>query len=164
LEPMRPARQEPTTPVDDSGWPGLDVSVVIPVYGVEQTIAELVRRLCGTLQDGGWSFEIIAVDDRSPDRSAEILAELLKEIPGLRLIRFPKNFGQHAALSAGIERARGRMVFTIDGDLEYAPEDLPKLIAKFCNGEKTYAHPAPLKPEIRVFPSQPRLVLPVFFG
>lgn len=119
---------------DLSRPPRLDVSVVIPVYGVQPTIAELVRRIADVLTDRGVRFEIIAVDDCSPDQSARILGEMLTEVAQLRLIRFPQNFGQHAALSAGIAGAAGRSILTIDGDLEYAPEDIPLLLDKLDEG------------------------------
>ncbi|MBA3842027.1 MAG: glycosyltransferase family 2 protein [Actinobacteria bacterium] len=110
------------------------VSVVIPVYGNEQFLEELARRLKDTLGGLGRSFEVIFVDDGSPDRSWDLIEELSSrhhEVVGLRLSR---NFGQHPAISAGFERAVGEVTVLMDADLQDAPEELPRLLELLDDG------------------------------
>src|SRR5207248_1183579 len=81
-----------------------------------------------------WSYELIAVDDGSRDRSFAILRDLARVDPHLRVVRFRRNFGQTAAFSAGFDRARGEIVITIDADLQNDPMDIGRLIAKMNEG------------------------------
>jgi len=111
------------------------ISVVIPVYNEEDNLPELVRRLLHTLTGMGRSFEIVFVDDGSQDRSWEILTELHQQHPDhLRAIRFNRNFGQHRAIFAGFQAARGQVMVTLDADLQNPPEEIPRLIAKLEEG------------------------------
>ena len=110
------------------------VSVVIPVYRNEAVLDELVERLVRTLRTYGRPFEIVLVDDGSPDRSWEriqALSGLHPEVVGLKLSR---NFGQHPAIAAGLERARGDATVLMDADLEDEPEQIPLLLAKLDEG------------------------------
>ncbi len=110
------------------------VSVVIPVYRNEGVLDELVSRLVATLGEMGRRFEIVLVDDGSPDRSWErirALAEEHAEVVGLRLSR---NFGQHPAIAAGLERAQGDVTVLMDADLQDEPEQLPLLLSKLEEG------------------------------
>jgi undecaprenyl-phosphate 4-deoxy-4-formamido-L-arabinose transferase len=111
------------------------LSVVIPVFNEEDNLEELGRRLLGTLGQDGRPFEIILVDDGSTDRSWEIIAALHERHPEvLRAIQFHRNFGQHAAVFAGLAAARGQVVVTLDADLQNPPEEIPKLVAKIEEG------------------------------
>jgi undecaprenyl-phosphate 4-deoxy-4-formamido-L-arabinose transferase len=106
-----------------------DISVVIPVYDEEQTVEEVVRRAVAALEALGRPYELIVVDDGSRDRTWEIVARLHREGLPLRAVRFKRNFGQHPAMHAGLARARGEVVVTMDGDLQNSPADLPRLVA-----------------------------------
>jgi polyisoprenyl-phosphate glycosyltransferase len=110
------------------------LSVVVPVYGCGPCIRHLHKRLATTLCEMGVSHEIILVDDRAEDGSwgeIERLAELDGSVRGILLSR---NFGQHAAITAGLHYARGARVAVIDCDLEDSPEDIPRLYAKAVEG------------------------------
>ncbi len=112
----------------------VDVSIIFPVYNESGNLRVFVQRLFKTMQSMGMSYEIIAVDDGSTDDSYAILSKLKEMMPTLDIIQFQRNFGQTAALSAGIERAHGKILITIDSDLENDPNDIPRLIAKLEEG------------------------------
>lgn len=95
---------------------------------------ELVFRLQKVLQEIGGTYEIIFVDDASPDNSWEIIEELSRQYPELIGIRLMRNYGQHSALAAGIRISRGEVVITMDDDLQTPPEELPKLLNKLDEG------------------------------
>jgi polyisoprenyl-phosphate glycosyltransferase len=112
----------------------IEVSVVVPVYGCAGCIEELHRRLTsalGTLRD---RYELVLVDDRSPDGSWESLRALAARDPAVRSVRLSRNFGQHAAITAGLAESRGRWAVVMDCDLEEQPEDIPRLYAKAQEG------------------------------
>ncbi len=110
------------------------LSVVVPIFNEEESIPTLYERLTESLHNLGRSYEIIAVDDGSSDRSFALLKELAQTDPHLRVVRFRRNFGQTAAFSAGFDRARGAVVVTIDADLQNDPADIPLLLAKIDEG------------------------------
>lgn len=112
----------------------LDVSIVVPLLDEERTAAELVRRTCAALGARRLSFELILVDDGSRDATAAILREIEAEEPRVRVFEFTRNFGQVAALACGIFAARGRVVVTLDGDLQNPPEEIPKLLEAIEKG------------------------------
>jgi glycosyltransferase involved in cell wall biosynthesis len=110
-----------------------EVSVVVPLLNEQDNIGPLHQQITQTLT-GKYDYEILFVDDGSTDKSFEILSALQKEDTRLRLIRFRRNFGQTAALSAGFEHARGKIIVAIDADLQNDPDDIPKMIAKLNEG------------------------------
>lgn len=110
------------------------ISVVFPVYNEAGNVRPFLERLSGTLRGMGAPYEIIAVDDGSTDDSYAQLMHEKKKVPHLSLIRFQRNFGQTAALSAGIESAHGDVIVTIDSDLENDPADIPRLVEKLDEG------------------------------
>jgi undecaprenyl-phosphate 4-deoxy-4-formamido-L-arabinose transferase len=112
----------------------LDVSIVVPLLDEERSVAELVRRTCATLEARRLRFELILVDDGSRDGTAARLRELEAEDARVRVFEFTRNFGQVAALACGIFAARGRVVVTIDGDLQNPPEEIPKLLDAIDKG------------------------------
>lgn len=114
--------------------PSLDLSVVIPVHNEASTLEDLHHRLSQTLKSVGRSYEIIVVDDGSTDASAELLRLMHEHDRALRVVRLNRNYGQHAAVFAGLERARGAVVITMDGDLQNPPEEIPALLAKVDEG------------------------------
>jgi glycosyltransferase involved in cell wall biosynthesis len=107
----------------------MDVSIVIPVYNEEDCAALLVQRLHEVLSVQSFSYEAILVDDGSRDATWARLTEAVRGKPGFVLIRFRRNFGQTAAMSAGIDRARGDTIITLDADLQNDPADIPRLLA-----------------------------------
>jgi undecaprenyl-phosphate 4-deoxy-4-formamido-L-arabinose transferase len=110
------------------------LSVVIPVYNEEENLAELHARLSLTLDKAGYDWEVIYVDDGSRDKSWSILENFHEKSNRVHLVRFNRNYGQHMAVFAGFERARGQVVATLDADLQNPPEDVPKLVAKLEEG------------------------------
>jgi len=111
-----------------------EISVVIPLYNEVENIPELYRQLTGVLEGMGRPYEIIIADDGSTDGSFEVLAEIHKRDPRVKVIRFRRNYGQTAGFAAGFERARGEWIVTMDADLQNDPADIPKLIAKAEEG------------------------------
>ena len=110
------------------------LSVVIPIHNEEPSILPLYDRLTAVLEPIQKSYEIIAVDDASTDRSFDLLANLVETDSRLKVIRLRRNFGQTAALSAGFDEAQGSIIISLDGDLQHAPEDIPALLAKIEEG------------------------------
>jgi len=110
-----------------------EVSVVAPLLDEQDNIGPLYEQITQALT-GKYNYEIIFVDDGSSDNSFTILTRLQKADTRLRVIRFRKNFGQTAALSAGFAHARGKTVVAIDADLQNDPADIPKMIAKLNEG------------------------------
>jgi undecaprenyl-phosphate 4-deoxy-4-formamido-L-arabinose transferase len=101
----------------------------VPVYNEEATLDEVHRRSVEALEGLGRPFEIIFVDDGSLDGTWQIIEQLHASDPRVGGLRFKRNFGQHPAMHAGLSRARGDIVVTMDADLQNSPSDLPKLIA-----------------------------------
>jgi undecaprenyl-phosphate 4-deoxy-4-formamido-L-arabinose transferase len=117
------------TPVALSdGAPAPDLSVVVTVLDEERSVEELYRRTVATLEALGSTFELLFVDDGSTDGSFAVLERLHAADGRVRVVRFKRNFGQHPAMHAGLARARGDVVVTMDGDLQNAPEDIPRLV------------------------------------
>ena len=112
----------------------IDISVVVPIYNEEESIPVLVSRLHDALRAIGRTYEIVLVDDGSADRSWETMVALSRQYPGLHLIRFRRNFGQTAAMSAGFTEARGEIIITMDADLQNDPTDIPLLLAEVEKG------------------------------
>jgi glycosyltransferase involved in cell wall biosynthesis len=110
----------------------LPLSIVVPVYNEEESIGPLLERIHGSLE--GLAYEVILVDDGSVDRSFELIRSFAIRDPRVRCIRFRGNFGQTAALSAGIDAARGDVIVTLDADLQNDPADIPRLIEKLDEG------------------------------
>ena len=114
------------------------ISAIIPVFNEEENLRELGERLMRTLAEMGRPFEIILVDDGSSDRSWAILTELHQKYPqNLRALQFNRNFGQHQAIFAGFQAARGQVMLTLDADLQNPPEEIPRLVAKIEEGYDT---------------------------
>src|SRR5215213_6200893 len=105
-----------------------DVSVVVTVFNEASSVDELYRRALAALDDGPRTFELIFIDDGSTDGTFAALERLHRADPRVRAVRFKRNFGQHPAMHAGLARARGDIVVTMDGDLQNAPEDIPRLV------------------------------------
>jgi undecaprenyl-phosphate 4-deoxy-4-formamido-L-arabinose transferase len=113
---------------DGSELPAPDLSVVIPIYNEARSLDELYRRTVGALEPGPRTYELIFVDDGSTDGTWSQIERLHADDPRMRAVRLKRNFGQHPAMHAGLVRARGDVVVTMDGDLQNAPEDIPRLV------------------------------------
>jgi undecaprenyl-phosphate 4-deoxy-4-formamido-L-arabinose transferase len=116
----------------DQAVPAPEVSVVVTVFDEAGSLEELCRRAVAALE--GRDFELIVVDDGSSDGSFGVVERLHEMDARIRGVRLKRNFGQHPAMHAGLVRARGEIVVTMDGDLQNPPEDLPKLIAAVEGG------------------------------
>ena len=108
--------------------PAPSVSMIVPIFEEEATVDELYRRTVAALEQDGRTFEILFVDDGSRDGTFARLERLHAADPRVRVVRFKRNFGQHPAMQAGLARARGEILVTMDGDLQNEPEDIPKLV------------------------------------
>jgi undecaprenyl-phosphate 4-deoxy-4-formamido-L-arabinose transferase len=111
-----------------------EVSVVVTLYNEADNVEELVSRSLTALGGVGLPFELILVDDGSVDGTFSRVERLHDRDQRVRGIRFKRNFGQHPAMHAGLSRARGEILVTMDGDLQNPPEDLPKLVAAVQRG------------------------------
>jgi len=105
-----------------------ELSVIVPVYDEEANVVPLVEELGRVLDGIGRTAEIVVVDDGSTDRSGALLTALAAEEPRLRVVRLARNYGQTAALAAGIEHAHGDILISIDGDRQNDPADIPRLL------------------------------------
>jgi glycosyltransferase involved in cell wall biosynthesis len=112
----------------------LALSLVIPIYNEAANLPDLHREISQACQNLDKSYEILFVDDGSNDDSFLICKQLREKDPRVRIIRLRKNFGQTAALSAGFDHARGKILITLDGDLQNDPQDFSFLIAKIEEG------------------------------
>ncbi len=113
----------------------LSVSVVVPIHNEEESLRTLHAELAAVLDRvASGSFELIFVDDGSKDASWGVVRELSASDPRVRAIKFRRNFGKAAALTAGFEAARGAIVFTLDGDLQDDPAEIPNFLAKLDEG------------------------------
>src|SRR5215204_928023 len=109
----------------------MKLSVVIPIYNEQKTLAEIVERVQAT----PWEKELLLVDDGSQDRSAEIMHELARKYPNIRCFHHAKNGGKGAALSTGFRQVRGDVVLIQDADLEYDPNDYGVLLRPILEGK-----------------------------
>src|SRR5207249_4958676 len=114
----------------------MDLSVVIPVYRSAPTLGQLVTRLRAVLVGTGLDYEIVFVEDGSPDDSWRVLEELRRRHPErIVAVQLMRNYGQHNALMCGFRRSRGELVVTMDDDLQNPPEQIPKLLAAIKRGD-----------------------------
>jgi len=112
-----------------------ELSVVVPVYNEEAGLAALFARLYPALDALHTRYEVVFINDGSRDRSAALLREQFQKRPDVtRVVLFNGNFGQHMAILAGFEHCRGRIVVTLDADLQNPPEEIGKLVAKMGEG------------------------------
>lgn len=112
------------------------LSVITPVYNNEHSLTQLVDRTCRTLRSSGLTFEFILVDDGSKDRSYAVLKELAQQFPELNILHLPNNRGQHFATLTGLKESSGRIVVTMDADLQVSPEEIPRLLMPLQEDEE----------------------------
>jgi len=111
-----------------------DVSIVLPVLNEEENVEPLYAELSAVLKKLGKSYEIIFVDDGSRDRTVELLVKLRKKDRKIKIIRFRRNFGQTAAMSAGFAHASGEVIITMDADRQNDPRDIPMILQEIEKG------------------------------
>lgn len=112
----------------------IHISIVSPVYKAENIIYELVQRLEKVLSGMHLTFEIILVEDGSPDNSWQKISEICTQKPFVKGISLSRNFGQHNAITAGLDNAQGEWVIVMDCDLQDVPEEIPNLYNKAQEG------------------------------
>ena len=118
------------------------ISVVVPVYRSTSSLRELVRRLETVLTPMG-AFEVILVDDGSPEQTWETVQEIARHHRATRGVRLSRNYGQHSALIAGVRQARYPIVVTLDDDLQNPPEEIPRLVHELQQGSKDVVYGVP---------------------
>ncbi|MEF8834903.1 MAG: glycosyltransferase [Candidatus Thermoplasmatota archaeon] len=110
------------------------ISVILPVYNEEKNLQKLYDELYGVMTDNYDEWEVIFVDDGSTDSSYEIMRKLRDKDSHVKIVKFRKNFGQSAALSAAIDYADGEVIVSLDADIQNDPKDIPKLVDKLEGG------------------------------
>jgi len=110
------------------------LSIVVPVYGSQDCLLELAARVADTCTEHALEYELVLVYDCSPDRSWQVIEQIVAEDPAVVGIRLRKNFGQDNAIMAGMNAARGRAIVVMDDDLQHDPADIPALYAKLSEG------------------------------
>jgi glycosyltransferase involved in cell wall biosynthesis len=111
-----------------------EISVAVPVYNEVESLKAFCGELHETMSKLGRSYEIVMVDDGSTDGTWAAMREQAEKYPNMRLIRFRRNFGQTAAMSAGFRESQGDVIVTMDADLQNSPADIPKLLSKLGEG------------------------------
>jgi dolichol-phosphate mannosyltransferase len=112
----------------------MDISIVIPVYNEAESLPQLHQEICEVAEANHYDLEIIFIDDGSKDRSWEVIEQIAQQDHRISGIRFRRNFGKAAALNAGFEMAQGRIVMTLDADLQDDPHEIPEFIALMETG------------------------------
>lgn len=112
----------------------IDISIVVPIFNEEECLDALVSQLHSAMVPTRRSYEIVLVDDGSKDGSWDKMVALSAQYPCLHLIRFRRNFGQTAAMSAGFNESHGKVIITMDADLQNDPADIPRLLEKIDQG------------------------------
>jgi len=114
--------------------PAPDLSVLIPIFNEQENIPVLLSKVFSVLRSLPWTFEVLAVDDGSKDGSFDELALASAQYPELKVVRFRRNYGQTAAMMAGIDFSQGSILISLDADLQNDPADIPALLAKLDEG------------------------------
>lgn len=123
MNPINPT--DPTNPF---------LSIVVPVYNEEESVDKLIEKVTEVGDGFDFDYELILVDDGSTDRTWQIIEDLKKSTPQLRGIKLRRNYGQTSAMVAGFESAQGKIIVTMDGDLQNDPADIPLLLEKIQEG------------------------------
>lgn len=113
----------------------MDLTVVIPLLNEAESLPELAEWIHRVCSSNGLSYEVIFIDDGSTDESWEVIESLNRQNGAIRGIRFQRNYGKSAALNEGFKAAMGRVVITMDADLQDSPDEIPALAAKVASGE-----------------------------
>ena len=106
----------------------IQISVVVPVFNEEESLPELTQWIHRVMQEHGFSYEVLLINDGSTDRSWEVIQSLASKNEALKGINFTRNYGKSAALDAGFKRSSGEVVITMDADLQDSPDEIPDLL------------------------------------
>ena len=117
---------EKTTRRASTDYP-IEISVVVPLYNEDESLPELEAWIRRVMEENGFTYEIIFVNDGSTDRSWEVIETLSEQNPCVHGVSFRRNYGKSPALNTGFARARGRVVITMDADLQDSPDEIPEL-------------------------------------
>ncbi|MBN2710249.1 MAG: glycosyltransferase family 2 protein [Calditrichaceae bacterium] len=112
----------------------MSISIVIPLYNEQDSLQELTDNIVQALSPIEKEYELLFIDDGSSDNSCQVLREIKKTTPQVKIIRLRKNFGKSAALAEGFKKAKGKLVFTMDADMQDDPAEIPKMIKKLEEG------------------------------
>ena len=112
----------------------MDLSVIVPLYNEEDSVTPLYEAIVKSVDRMGLDYEILFVDDGSKDKTVPIASELAAKDHRLRVVKFRRNYGQTPAMAAGIDNAYGKILVTMDGDLQNDPDDIPMLVNKIGEG------------------------------
>jgi len=126
---MAPPNKEPPDVTEQP-----DLSVIVPFYNEQESIRRMYAAIVAAVEPLGIPFEMVFVNDGSRDRTLEIATEIAREDPRVAVVNFRRNYGQTPAMAAGIEQARGRILVTMDGDLQNDPRDIEHFLAKIDEG------------------------------
>ena len=110
------------------------LSIIVPVYNEEESVQPLHTRISNVVKKQSFSYEIVYVDDGSRDETFSLLNRIAESDPHVCVVRFRRNFGQTAAISAGVVHSKGEVLIFMDGDLQNDPIDIPRLLAKLDEG------------------------------
>ena len=121
--PIRPPAEKAPAPAE------VEISVIIPVRDEAESVEELASRVAAVLDGLGRSFEILYVDDGSRDGTPDRVRRAKERDPRVKLVRLRRNFGKAAALSAGFDHSQGRIILTMDGDLQDDPDEIPRFLS-----------------------------------
>ena len=120
--------------VDASAAARPNLSIIVPMYNEQESVTPLYRAIVNAVAPLGRPFEMVFVDDGSKDNTVEVATQLARGDARLRIVKFRRNYGQTAAMAAGIEHARGDILITMDGDLQNDPEDIRYFVEKIEEG------------------------------
>jgi glycosyltransferase involved in cell wall biosynthesis len=112
----------------------MDLSVIVPLYNEEDCVSPLYDAIVKSVGNMGIEYEMLFVDDGSTDNTIPVASKLAAKDKRLRIIKFRRNYGQTPAMAAGIDNARGKILVTMDGDLQNDPDDIPALTSKIEQG------------------------------
>ncbi|MPZ27362.1 MAG: glycosyltransferase [Micromonosporaceae bacterium] len=127
--PQQPATHQPAAPTQPPGAQPLDVTVVLPCFNEREHVLAEVERISAAMQDSGYEWELLAVDDASTDGTRQVLQEAELRFPRLRVLALPRNGGSGTARRIGTQQARGEVVVWTDADLTYPNQRIPELVA-----------------------------------
>jgi len=111
-----------------------DISIVVPVYNEAENIRPLYDAVEAAMAETGYTWELVFIDDGSRDGTYKALEEVHSQGESISIVRLRRNFGQTAAIAAGLDHARGEIIVTLDGDLQNDPRDIPLMISKLTDG------------------------------
>ena len=105
----------------------MDISVIIPLYNEAESLPELAQWIEGVMNENGYTYEVIFINDGSTDNSWDVIEQLKEKNSNIHGVKFRRNYGKSPALYCGFERAKGDVVITMDADLQDSPDEMPKL-------------------------------------